>query len=172
MLDESGRRIFGADSFLVASGLTCFASQPPRRLGLYLGASVSGDLPRPFVNTSSKYFSNSFVATARCSRHCAMLHCSTDGFQLSWVSVSSPARVSAVSLFLSAASATVCKKSADSKNGFIELIIRMLPQLSRWLRIRPDRESFSFPRLPIPTLRPWYRSAARCAPPPRGGNQQ
>src|SRR5215510_1260352 len=84
MLDESaGRNILGADSFLSPSGLTCLASHPPRMVGLYFGGLAVVHLCRASSSAASKYFSNPLVATARCSRHCAMLHWSVDGFQLS-----------------------------------------------------------------------------------------
>src|SRR5262245_15970042 len=122
MLDESaGRKIFGADNFLAASGETCLASQPPIIDGRYRGGLATGGFFRARSKAVVKYLSKWLVATARCSRHCAMLHCCGEGFQLSCASFKLLASVRATSLFFSASDFTVFSKSGESRNSFILL---------------------------------------------------
>ena len=81
----------------------------------------TGHFFRALAIAAVKYGSNLLEVTARCSKHCAILHFSGNGFQLSCPSLSPDTNCRAASLFFSASSKTVCRKFADSKNNFIAL---------------------------------------------------
>src|SRR5262245_8463569 len=101
-----------------------------------------------------------------------MLQLSTEGFQLSWASVNPEVSSRAASLFFSPCDTTVCNKLGESKNVFIESLIKMLLQLFRSARICDGPESLSSRQSPASVLRQSYRSAAKYERPRRAGNQQ
>src|SRR5438270_11203142 len=99
-----------------------------------------------------------------------MLHCSGDGFQLSWASVKSAVTIRAASLFFSASETMVGRKLFESKNIFMSLYLkpadrtlnkrrsktfRKQRRLSLLLQTHACRESFSFQRRSTPVLHLW-----------------